>query len=792
MPSFLFSEIAGKKDTLKTFAIIFLSYVVLAGSVLDILVVSDDGTSIPACRICVSGIDTCAYSDLNGHAIIGYDNQKKSILFSASGYADTIVSGVPDVDTLTIQLKDLLSIASLATIKVTAAPIKPVGYQLKNRSVLFTSSDIVNTAGTAGDISRYIATLPSVVASISEGYDNTLYVRGGRPTEVLFIVDGIEFENVNHFSKTSGSGGPVGFINADFIKSVNYYAGSMPAEYPSRLSSVINVKMKNGSFTNYKGSAAVKWTGGMLSLEGPLLREYGSIVVAARYINFEPLSKFIDNGGIPKLGDLYAKCLFSPNENLTMYATGLLSYNHNVFRYPSLFSTDSGSIHNITNEIEQIGQGGGGLTISYNNRISQELSLGISFRDGKRYDSLSNFDPMYFWNRFAHNPIWENNVNKCNKSLNYKVRFNIGDIDSLVAGVRMSSSLLSIKYGEYSQYIVPMLTDTLYLLKADTSIASFHGNEAGCFLDIPLQKWYIKADIGLRYDYFGLLGKHTLSPSIVTDFTLPSSGVFTLSYGLYHQFPTEVPLLLFTTFSTRRYLTSDSLEKHELQLLKDVKPYRCQHYGIGYKTILFDHFLIKSDMYYKWYDREFLYTSKSTISVIEMGSNGVYRISSQNGKRKSMGIELMLNNDCLNWYYFSIGGSLFRVLNKYRDGQWYPDWTDVRYTFSISNRISFLKHHMVSLTATAMGGRPYTKQKTQLSFTNVGSEWFNDRLDRICYVNFRYVYTTKIRVLHLEGSIEILNLFNAQPALDYRFNGERYIKIVPFGITPIVGIAVNL
>jgi hypothetical protein len=475
-----------------------------------------------------------------------------------------------------------------------------------------------------------------------------------------------------------------------------------------------------------------------------------------------------------------------------MYITGLLSYNHLIYGYPSIYPTDSGSIHNTTNEIEQIGQGGVGYTIRYKNSISHELAMGISFRNGKRYDSLSIFNNVYLQNRFAQNPIWENNVTKVNKSINYKVKLNVGD-DSITAGARVSNNLFSIKYGDYSQYIVPLATGSVYAFRADTNIASFHGNETGCFVDLLLQKWIIKANLGLRYDFFGLLGKHTLSPSIVTDLALPASGVMTLSFGLYHQFPTEIPLLLFNRLSNWRFQTSDSLEMHEIRLLKKVKPYRCLQYGIGYKTTLFNQIFIKSDLYYKWYDREFPYTSQYYMPLISMGSGSVYRLSNQNGKRKAMGIELMLNNDDQQWYYFSIGGSLFRVLNKYRDGYWYHDWTDVGYTFSASSRVSFYDHHTLSLTTSAMGGRPYTKQKSQLPTASTSqSEWFNDRLDRICYVNLRYAYKTKIRALNFEASLEIINLFNAQPALDYRYNGERYIKIVPFGITPILGVAVSM
>jgi hypothetical protein len=773
---------------LKVFAIVFLSYVLLAGKVLDIWVISDDGTPLPACRICMSGIDSCFYSDAGGHVAIEYLDRPGSILMSASGYEDTIVPDIPNIDSLTLHLKEQHSIGTLETIKVTAPKLKSDGYQLKTRPLLFTSSDIIHTAGTTGDISRYVATLPSVVASISEGYDNTLYIRGGRPSEVLFIVDGIEFENVNHFSQANGSGGPIGFINSDFIKSVSYYAGAMPAEYPSRLSSVISIEMKNGSFTNFRESAAAKWNGGMLSFEGPVLPEYGNLAVGARYINFEPLSKFIDNGGIPKLGDFYAKCLFTPNDNIVLHATVLLSYNHIIYGYTSYFPTDTGSIQNIINEIQQIRQGGGGFTIRYDNRISQELTLGVSFRNGEQYDSLSCFAPGYFRNRFAQNPIWENNITKNNRSVNYKVKFNIGNIDSIIAGARIASSLLSIKLCDYSQDILRLSTDTVYTLRTDSKSASIHGNEAGYFFDVPLKKWFIKADVGLRYDYFGLLDNHALSPSIVADFTLPASGIFTLSYGLYHQFPTEVPLLLFNNLSNLRYLTGDSLEKKEIRLLKHVKPYRCSQYGIGYKTWLMDQFFIKGDLYYKWYDREFLYTNPSYISIMEMSRDGVYRISNQNGKRKSMGIELMFNNGDRHWYYFSLGGSIFSVFNKYKNGLWYQDWTDVQYTFSVCSRVSLLKHHTVSLTASAMGGRPYTTP----SYNATQSGWYNDRLDRICYVNFQYVYSTKIRGLYLEGSIEIMNLFNAQPALDYRFNGERYIKITPFKITPILGVAITI
>ena len=130
---------------------------------------------------------------------------------------------------------------------------------------IFSSEEMVSTAGVEGDVCRYIATLPSTVSSLGENFDNALYVRGGRPSEVIFVVDGIELENINHFSVANGSGGPIGFINGDFVQKVDFFAGNAPVSYPSRLSSAIAVDLKNGSFTERHHSLGCKLTGGMFS-----------------------------------------------------------------------------------------------------------------------------------------------------------------------------------------------------------------------------------------------------------------------------------------------------------------------------------------------------------------------------------------------------------------------------------------------------------------------------------------------------------------------------------------------
>ena len=231
---------------IKLSGILLCLIALITGQTVSVSVLTHDGVPIPACMICKSNQDTCFLADMSGGVIVPRTDSFDTIKIAASGFHDTLVNLSLGTETITIKMKPVEAMQQLATIRVTSTRVPSAVNQLENRGIQFTPSDIVKTAGAAEDISRYIATHPSTVASIGEGYDNTLYVRGGRPAEILFIVDGIEFENINHFSKANGSGGPVGFINSEFIDKVNFYAGTMPAEYPSRLSSVIDIRMRHG------------------------------------------------------------------------------------------------------------------------------------------------------------------------------------------------------------------------------------------------------------------------------------------------------------------------------------------------------------------------------------------------------------------------------------------------------------------------------------------------------------------------------------------------------------------
>ena len=106
--------------------------------------------------------------------------------------------------------------------------------------------DIEKIPGANRDISRIVRSFPGVSFS-PIGYRNDLIVRGGGPSENRYFLDGIEIPNINHFSTQGASGGPVGILNSDLVREINFYTGAFPANRSGALSSVMDIHLYNGN-----------------------------------------------------------------------------------------------------------------------------------------------------------------------------------------------------------------------------------------------------------------------------------------------------------------------------------------------------------------------------------------------------------------------------------------------------------------------------------------------------------------------------------------------------------------
>jgi len=122
------------------------------------------------------------------------------------------------------------------------------------------------------DIMKTIQLMPGVQTG-SEGTSG-LYVRGGGPDQNLILLDGVPVYNASHLF------GFFSVFNADAINSVKLIKGGFPARYGGRLSSVIDIKMKEGNMKEFHGEGSVGLISSKLTLEGPIKKDKTSFLIS--------------------------------------------------------------------------------------------------------------------------------------------------------------------------------------------------------------------------------------------------------------------------------------------------------------------------------------------------------------------------------------------------------------------------------------------------------------------------------------------------------------------------------
>jgi hypothetical protein len=773
-----------------------------------------DSLQTPIKKFTIRGtftMDTCLGSDESGKIIVTLpESSSVAFLVSAPEFKDTLIfKKRDDPIPTTIILKKNPVIYQLQEMTVTSSHLKSDSLPYRESSTNFTTHDILTTAGAVEDIGRYIGTLPSTVSGIGEGYDNTFFVRGGRPSEIVFLVDGIEMENINHFSKADGSGGPIGFINSEYLDNAQFFAGNMPAYCPPRLSSTVDLHMKTGVFSKLKQSVGCKLTGGMVSAQGPLVSNRISFIAAGRYVDFMPLRAFIKDAGIPMLYDVFGKIALISGDDVNVSTTVIYSKNKYNYDYPIVRLSDNGVLFN--NDMDQkqgVDQGGAGVSVRLSRgAISHELHATASFRNGTDEESLVHFNDSFFMSLYARNPVDRQGDDRRHLTISTKSVVPLFGENSFASfGIRLNRNDYAFSMADQSQHngeYVFCINGNPYpfFWQINPVESSIHlsSSDAGAFLEYCPHFGMLQTSAGLRADYFRLLHDIALSPRVSGSLFFGSAGSFSGNFGCYNQFPTDLPSFIFSFFSQNRSLSSDSLQALEQKFMERAQPLRCMQGSCGYDRKFYGSIETNIEAYYKWYDREYRSISPAQLALITIDEKGFTALREQNGERRAYGVELTIKDPSDRRLFYSVSGSLFDVKNRYGDGAWYDDWTNVRYTYSVNLGSFFKKSHMVSVSLRGSGGRPFCDQyiMTDCQGRNVAvvdsaTALFSQRLGALFVANARYVYSTKIGRMGLDAFIEVLNIFNYKPTLEYKFNGERFVEVKPFGITPIVGCTVHL
>lgn len=183
--------------------------------------------------------------------------------------------------------------------------------------------EIEKNPGGNRDILKVIQSLPGVASN--PGFRNDIIIRGGATSENKFYVDGIEVPVINHFQTQGASGGPVGIINTDLIRNVDFYSSAFPANRGGSLSSVIEFTQKVGNQKEFQGRGSLGTSDAGITLQGPLSKNT-SIIVSARQSYLKPLFRLLKLTFLPTYNDfqLNLKSKLSNKDELAVFGLGAI------------------------------------------------------------------------------------------------------------------------------------------------------------------------------------------------------------------------------------------------------------------------------------------------------------------------------------------------------------------------------------------------------------------------------------------------------------------------------------
>ncbi|MGQ7870116.1 TonB-dependent receptor [Sunxiuqinia sp. sy24] len=165
-------------------------------------------------------------------------------------------------------------------------------------------SEIENSPGANRDISKVIQSFAGVQSTPS--FRNDIIIRGGGPSESRFFLDGVEVPNINHFATQGASGGPVGIINADLLREVNYFSGAFPANRGNAMSGVFEFFQVDGNSDKFRAQASVGASEVTGTIDGPL-GENTTYIFSARRSYLEFLFGLLELPFLPTFNDFQFK-----------------------------------------------------------------------------------------------------------------------------------------------------------------------------------------------------------------------------------------------------------------------------------------------------------------------------------------------------------------------------------------------------------------------------------------------------------------------------------------------------
>ncbi|WP_339704318.1 TonB-dependent receptor [uncultured Kriegella sp.] len=640
------------------------------------------------------------------------------------------------------------------------------------------------------DILKSLQMLPGVTNN-GEGTGG-FHVRGGAGDQNLVLLDEAIIYNTSHMF------GFFSVFNADAIKDVKLYKGGIPARFGGRVSSVLDVRQKDGNSKRFAATGGIGIISSRVAVEGPIFKEKGSFLVAGRRSYADVLLKAAGEDNSVSFYDLNLKANYNLNQNNKLFLSGY--FGRDAFELGESFSSSYG---NSTGNLR--------WNHIFNERLFSNLSAVVSKYDYDLGITAAEFD-------------WVSSIS--NYNLKYDLKYYLSNNFKLDFGAS------SIYYDFDPGQIIPTSeTSAVNPMTLDRKKAL----ESGLYINAEHTLTdKLTAQYGLRYSAFSRLGGQAM-----VDYANDQPVVYNQALGIYER-GTEVgetdyekgdAIKRFGNFEPRLslayqlnevssfkagfsrvaqyiHLLSNTASATPLDVWtpsgKYVAPQLSNQYAIGYFRNFKDKvYSMEVEAYYKNTDNRIDYIDGSDL----IGQNTI-ETEILNGESRAYGLELLLRKNegkFTGWIAYTLSKSEQRTPGGnagglgINDGEWYNTPYDRTHDISISGAYKLNDKWSFGTNLVFQTGRPVTYPNEQYEYEGISVASYaarnSDRLPAYHRLDLSVNYKPNRkpeRRFKGEWVLGIYNAYNRKNAASISF-GQNFetganeaTRTAIFGIVPSV------
>lgn len=586
---------------------------------------------------------------------------------------------------LNISIEMEENLTELAGVTVTASPFRrdlesPVSLRIIGLQ------EIEKSPGANRDISRIVQSYPGVAFS-PIGYRNDLIVRGGSPSENRFYLDGVEIPNINHFSTQGASGGPVGILNADLIREVNFYTGAFPTDKGNALSSVLDFKLRDGDMERNSLKATLGASEVSLASNGHLGKKTSYLVsVRQSYLQF-----LFDMLGLPFLptftdAQFKLKTRFDARNELTVLGLGGID---KMKLNTKADDEDNEYILSYLPKIQQETFTLGAVYRHYAGAHVQSVVASHSYLNNRntKYQQNDESDPEHLMLRLrSTEQNTQLRLENSSSFRNWKVT--VGT---------------SLDYSQYSNTTFQKVyTDRAQTFDYHTYLGIMRWGLFGTVNYTSIDERFT-ASLGLRADannYSAAMKdlSDQLSPRLSLSYQLTEHWSLSGNAGLYYQLPPYTAL----GFKNNNGLYANKYALRYMQVSQG---------SVGLNWRKGDTFEVSVEGFYKDYDKIPLSVADGIPLTCKGNDYGVIgnELLTSTAQGRSYGAELLLKWLVAKKLNLASSFTLFK--SEYRtdkESEYIASAWDNRFIFNLRGTYNLPRHWSVGMKVSCIGGAPYT------------------------------------------------------------------------------------